>query len=213
MVIMLPTRGKRKPAPTLARTSRMGRMKPLGAPEGRARGGGRGGRAGGQAGLQAKRGRGWGWPGGCWDGAVGARAAERERQAVQDRWARVLEARGSWTSGHGQLHCRRGVSHKGTRRRRSACRMQGFAASMQQLHTCVSADVLAGGRAPVAFWLAAAPTCHWVGQLCSPPPSRLPPTLRPQSDGILRRRLQSCVTAGRPTPPDPTPTHPPPPAV
>jgi hypothetical protein len=32
MVIMLPTRGYRKPAPTDARTSRMGRVKPLGAP-------------------------------------------------------------------------------------------------------------------------------------------------------------------------------------
>ena len=32
IIIMLPTRGTRKPAPTDARTSRMGRMKPLGAP-------------------------------------------------------------------------------------------------------------------------------------------------------------------------------------
>ena len=34
MVIMLPTRGYRKPAPTEALMSRMGRVKPLGAPEG-----------------------------------------------------------------------------------------------------------------------------------------------------------------------------------
>lgn len=32
MVIMLPTRGYRKPAPTEARMSRMGRVNPLGAP-------------------------------------------------------------------------------------------------------------------------------------------------------------------------------------
>jgi hypothetical protein len=32
MVIMLPTRGYRKPAPTDARTSRIGSVKPLGAP-------------------------------------------------------------------------------------------------------------------------------------------------------------------------------------
>jgi len=32
IVIMLPTKGNTKPAPTEARTSRMGRIKPLGAP-------------------------------------------------------------------------------------------------------------------------------------------------------------------------------------
>ena len=32
IIIMVPTSGTRKPAPTDARTSRMGRMKPLGAP-------------------------------------------------------------------------------------------------------------------------------------------------------------------------------------
>ena len=40
MVIMFPTSGYRNPAPTLARMSRMGRMKPEGAPAVRRDGGG-----------------------------------------------------------------------------------------------------------------------------------------------------------------------------